>query len=329
MSEALNIGQQISADFSPSSDLTTAYRRHMENLIHVNGPSANTRASGIGNECERAITYDRITPAHERVRHTPELQAIFELGKDFEKIAVRRLEDMGAEIVQRGRDYLDARYDLSGHTDVKLRLPSWPRALTCEIKGLNPYTGDGIENLDDIRESRQAWVRKYYAQLQTYLFLAGEDLGVFILFNKSTGWPVFIDCPLDYEYAEGLLKKAERVKAHVEAGTLPDRHLSGDCKRCPFLAACAPDVDYGDGVLVLDNPELEQLVARRVELAPLKSEFDAIDKTLKNSLPLRAGEILIGDFVLDRTLQHRRAYDVKEVSFYRTAIRRIGEVTKK
>jgi CRISPR/Cas system-associated exonuclease Cas4 (RecB family) len=324
MSEAL----VISGDFSPSSDLEAAYRKSMEVLVHPNGPAANTRASGIGNECDRAIVYDRTVLAEQRAKHTPELQAIFELGKDFEKIAVRRLEDMGAEIVQRGRDYMDPRYQLSGHTDLKLRMPHWKRAVTCEVKGLNPYTGEGIQSLHDIRESRQAWVRKYYAQLQTYLFLAGEDLGVFVLFNKSTGWPTFIDCPLDYEYAESLLKKAERVKLHVANNTLPERHLSADCRRCAFLAVCAPDVDYGDGVLIISDPELEQMIARRGELAAAAKEYEALDKSLKDALPQREGEILIGDFVLVRTFQSRRAYAVKETHFYRTNIRRIGELKK-
>jgi CRISPR/Cas system-associated exonuclease Cas4 (RecB family) len=324
MSEAV----VISGDFSPSADLEAAFRRSMEVLVHPNGAAANTRASGIGNDCERALTYDRITPAEQRTKHTPELQAIFELGKDFEKIAIHRLEAMGAEIVQRGRDYLDRRYELSGHVDAKIRMPHWPRAVHTEIKGLNPYTGEGIDTLNDIRESRQAWVRKYYAQLQTYLLLAGEDLGVYVLFNKSTGWPKFIDCPIDYEYAETLLKRAERVKLHVAQNTLPDRHLSADCRRCQFLAICAPDVDYGDGVLVLSDPEVEQLVKRRDELRAAASEFDAVDKALKNALPRREGEILIGDFVLTRTLQHRRGFTVGETNFYRTAIRRIGDVKK-
>lgn len=323
MSEA-TVSQATTATFSPSSDLEAAFRRSMLVLVQSNGPAANTRASGIGNECERAVVYDRVTPADQRTRHTPELQAIFELGKDFEKIAVRRLEDMGAEIVQRGRDYLDRRYELSGHTDLKLRMPHWPRAVTGEIKGLNPYTGEGIESLDDIRNSRQAWVRKYYAQLQMYLFLAGEDLGVFVLFNKSTGWPTFIDCPIDYEYAEKLIQRAERVKLHVANGTLPDRHLSKECQRCQFLSVCSPNIDYGDGVLILSDPELEALVKRREELAEAASEFKAVDKALKSSLPEREGEILIGDFVLTRTAQTRKAHAVKESHFFKTDIRLIG-----
>src|SRR5207253_3226837 len=104
--------------------------------------SANTRASGIGHPCDRHLFYSRTVPADMRIAHTSTLQAIFELGKDMEKIAVRRLEDMGAEIVQRGRDYTDRKYEISGHVDAKIRMPSWPRPLITEIKGLNPYTGD-------------------------------------------------------------------------------------------------------------------------------------------------------------------------------------------
>jgi CRISPR/Cas system-associated exonuclease Cas4 (RecB family) len=321
MSEAI----PITPDFSPAADLEAGYRAYMVSLIEPNGPAANTRASGIGNECERAITYDRVAPADQRSKHTPELQAIFELGKDFEKIAIHRLENMGADIVQKGRDYNWREYQLSGHVDAKIRMPRWPRAYQCEIKGLNPYTGESIHGLEDIKDSRQPWVRKYYAQLQSYLLLAGEEMGVYVLFNKSTGWPTFIDCPLDYEYAERLLKRAERVKLHVAQGTLPDRHISNDCRRCQFLALCNPNIDFGPGVLVLDDPELHALVKRREELYDAAAEYRAVDKALKNSLPAREGEILVGDFVLTRELTHRKGFPMPPTSFYRTDIRKIGD----
>jgi hypothetical protein len=320
---------QIAGDFSPSADLAVAYRRHMESLVHQNGPSANTRASSIGNACERYIVYERTVPAEDRTRYSPELQAIFELGRDMEKIVLRRLEDMGAEIVQRGRDYLDRRYELSGHIDAKIRMPGWPRALTTEIKGLNPYTGDSIASLSDIKDSRQVWVRKYYDQLQTYLLLEGEELGAFVLFNKSTGWPTFIDCPLDYHYAEWLLQKSERVKLHVAQQTLPDRHLSKDCSRCQFVAVCAPDIDMGDGAQWIEDSELEALIRRREELEPAAAEFRAVDKTLKQVLPPKSGEYLVGDFVVTRKLQSRDAYRVEKTSFYVNDIRRISDVKPK
>src|SRR6185369_10614509 len=105
-------------------------------------------------------------------------------------------------------------------------------------------TGESIHTLADIRDSRTFWVRKYFSQLQAYLFLAGEDLGVFVLFNKSTGWPRFINCPLDREFVEReLLPKADRIRLAVVREIAPPRSQSKDCQRCQFLAVCAPDVN--------------------------------------------------------------------------------------
>ncbi len=296
MSEAV----AITPEFDPAADLAAAYERHMRNLIKIDGPSANTRASIIGHPCERHIFYTRTVKAEDRIAHAPQLQAIFELGKDFEKIAVRRLEDMGAEIVERGRPFVEPRYQLSGHIDLRLRMPGWSRALHGEVKGLNPYSGDKIRALEDIKNSPQLWIRKYYDQLQTYLVLAGDDLGVFVLFNKSTGWPTFINCRLDFEYAEGLLKKAERTKLAVLNNAVPERTLSSECRRCQFLHVCAPDMDYGPGVAVINDPELEAKIKRRDELKALAKEYAALDEDIKDALPKREGEILVGDYVITR-----------------------------
>jgi CRISPR/Cas system-associated exonuclease Cas4 (RecB family) len=325
MSEAVHI---IPGDFSPSAQLAAEFERFMRNHVKRNGPSARTRASSIGNECERNIFYERTVPADERIPHSPELQAIFDLGNDMERIAVRRLEDMGAEIVQRGKDYVDREHEISGHIDAKIRMRGWPRALPAEIKGLNPYTGEGIHTLEDIRSSRQSWVRKYYDQLQTYLLLDGEELGVFVLFNKSTGWPRFIDCPIDLAYAETLIKKADRIKLAVVKDEAPPRKLGSDCKRCPFLTICGPDVDLGKGVQIVDNDEVAALLARRDELEAAAREFTAIDKQVKEALPKEEGEFLIGDFVISGRRQHRRGYEVKPTSFIVRDISRAPSLAK-
>src|SRR5256885_245232 len=118
----------------------------------------------------------------------------------------------------------------AGRAFGQFRRRNWPKARPAEIKGLNPFTAARIVELDDIRFHPDAWVRRYYAQLQAYLFLASEEHGLFILLNKSNGRIEFVDVPLDYEYAEGLLKKAERVRDFLTLDELPPRLLSQDCE---------------------------------------------------------------------------------------------------
>lgn len=318
MSEAIQI-----EPFSPSEQLERAHLRLLKSRVHVSGPSSNTRASSIGNECERAIFYDQTVPAAERIPHTPQLQAIFDMGRIAEERGLRVLEDMGAEIVQRERDYLDRERRLSGHTDAKIRLPGWDKATPIELKSLNPYTGDSIKSLRDIKENHSPWVRKYHAQLQIYLHFDDADLGVFVLWNKSTWWPRFIDCPRDQPYIDQLLEKAERVKLAVLSNEPPPRHLSSDCDRCPFLHVCGPDRAFGEGVSIIDNPELEAMIARREELSAAARSFHALDNEIKEMLPEREGELLIGDYAVIRKAQHRKAYSVAATSFYKTEIKKL------
>jgi CRISPR/Cas system-associated exonuclease Cas4 (RecB family) len=307
--------------------MDAAYRKMMTGLIHLSGPAANTRASSIGNDCERALFYERTVPAEQRAKYAPELQAIFELGKDFEKIAIRRLEDMGVEIVQRGRDYMDERHHFSGSVDAKIRMPGWPRSIPVEIKGLNPYTGDSIKSLDDIRNSRQTWVRKYYSQLQSYLFLSNEELGAFVLFNKSTGWPTIINVPLDYDHAEGLLQRADRVQLAVVQAKPPERTLGKHCERCTFLHVCAPPMDYGEGATFIDNEELESLIRRREELSEAASEYNAISESLKDALP-KKDLVIVGEFVVRATEVNKKA-ESKPRAGYTYWLRKYELMTKK
>ncbi len=285
-------------------------------------PCHSVRSSSIGVECERHLAYEQVE-WERRALPPVELQAIFDLGNYVETYVLRELEAMGVGILQRGKDYSDRRTGITGHMDAKLAVPGFEKPVPAEVKGLNPYVAGKIETLDDIRNHPQQWIRKYYSQLQTYLYLDNAELGLFVLMDKSTGWFRFIECPLDYEHAEGLLRKAERVSAHVKAGTLPDRNQSAECARCPFLHVCGPDIEFGKGVELFDNPEIEGMLQRREELAAARAEYEALDKAIKSSLPHK-GELLVGDFALIGKEQHRKGFEVKPSSFWKWDIRRIG-----
>jgi len=309
--EAVNPQPSLAAELR--EDFWTSKRKKLQ----IAAPAANTRAGTIGHECDRFIFYERSGKYSElRAPATPERQCLFDLGNMVESYVLSVLEhDMGIEIVQRQRDYVDQRYQISGRLDAKLRRRTWPRGgVPSEIKGLNPWLGSKLITLDDIRNHPDAWVRRYYAQLQCYLFLSAEERGLFVLFNKSNGQIEFVDCPLDYEYAEGLLQRAERVRDFLAKDELPPRRLSSDCERCDFRAPCAPDLDYGAGVVVFDEPALEKLIARRLELAEAKREFDAIDRKLKKKLP-EVAQLMVGKFIVAGTPRVRAGYVVAATEY--------------
>jgi CRISPR/Cas system-associated exonuclease Cas4 (RecB family) len=273
----------------------------------------------------REELYERTLPAAERVPHSPELQAIFDLGNELEKFAIRKLQDMGAEIPQTGRDHSDAQHHLSGHVDARIRLRHWKRSIPLEIKGLNEHTAGSIRTIHDIRDHHQAWIRKYHSQLQTYLYFEKEPLGLFALLNKTAGTFRFVECPLDQEHVDGLLRKADRIQLAVLANEPPAKNQSSECRRCQFATVCCPDIDFGDGVGIIEDPDLEAKIARREELSPLASEFHSLDNEIKDRLPEKEGELLVGDFVIARKQFSKRA-ELKPragYSYYRTDIRKL------
>lgn len=307
---------------TPSEMCSTAFWALKQKRIKT-GSASSTRASSIGNECDMFLFLER-TAGDKRAPHTPQLQAIFDLGRYLETYVIRELEEAGIEVVQRGRDWYDERLQIRGMVDAALRFPDSREVIPTEIKGLNPYTAERVETLEDIRNSRSPWVRKYYAQLQTYLFLEGKPLGMFAILDKSGGGMVFIDCPIDLEYTEVLLKRAERVRDAVASKTPPAKRITSDCPRCPFVHVCAPDITYGPGVQVLDDEELLCALKRREELAAAAAEYEALDKQVKKSLP-RAAEALCGGFVIRGKEVERKAYEVKAGSYWKFTIEKAPE----
>lgn len=307
---------------TPAEVATEAFWDLKKRRIRVS-PSHTTRASSLGYECERYLFYEQ-TAGEKKAPHSPELQAIFDLGNMMEDYVLRELQEAGIQVYQRGRDHFDRRLNLTGHVDAKLRLPGVDRAIPAEIKGLNPYTAETIEKVQDIKGHRSAWVRKYYAQLQTYLYLEGEELGLFVLANKSTGQFRFLDCPLDFEYAEALLKKAERVRDAVAGNAPPPQHVTDECPSCPFVHVCTPALTYGPGVRVLDSEEVASMLARREELAKAADEYEKLDKAIKKALP-HSEEMLCGDFAIKGAEVQRKGYTVEPGNYWKYTIKRINQ----
>lgn len=311
--------------FSPAAEAQARWERHLASRVKTS-PWTSTRASGIGDPCERRIYYRRTAGEHEKP-YSPELQAIFDLGNHLEGYAVRKLEDLGFEVVQRGKDWQDPALEITGHVDALLRGRGWPIDVPTEINGLNDFTHDSIERIDDIRHSPSPWVRRYYSQLQKYLDFEKKPLGLFALLGKGSGQFRFIDCPFDPEHVATLNAKAARVRDAVRAQVEPPRNeLEGECDRCPFAHLCMPDRVFGPGTKILEAPppELLELLERREELEDGKREFDRIDKRLKAMLP-EGEELLVGDWVIEGKKQHRDGYTVKATEFWVRKFRRMAQ----
>ena len=157
---------------------------------------------------------------------------------------------------------------------------------------------------------KYVYLRKYPAQMNMYLLLDNKDYGVFILKNKSTGMLKVLDVYLDYDYAESLLKKAERINHYVDNDILPNHYSDASiCDRCDFRHICLPDiggVEFMEGRIVNMLDERQDLI----ELID-KSDIPDCQKRLKeiNDLLKKIFEgkdsVIAGSYFITGKWRHR------------------------
>jgi hypothetical protein len=258
-----------------------------------------TPATDLGLRCERRIVYHRCWP--ERAEPIgEELASIFEEGNLHQVDVRRELSALGFEVVEAERNFRDAKLEITGTIDGKIALSDEHRArrIPVEIKStmLSPP-----ETVEAWRNSENKLLAKYYAQLQTYLVLCSEPDGLGLFKNKATGLWGVVAVPLDYEYAEGLLKRAERVRDTVKSvmgsGSVPDEIMLPDrimdrseCDGCPWRETmCHPADAAVDPLLLADDADLVSQIEERARCDESATRYDKIDKTIKDRFKLTKG----------------------------------------
>lgn len=255
-----------------------------------------TPATSLGYECERRTVYQRTQPDKAQPVGE-ELASIFEEGDLHQKNVRAELLEIGFEVVESEVNFKDARLEISGTIDGKILVkdPSARhgfRRVPVEIKSTS---GAAPADEQAWRNSESALLRRYYAQLQTYLYLTNEPEGLGIFKDKVTGLWSVVAMSLDYAYVEGLLQRAERIRDSVKANELPTRIASrSECGGCPFKdTICHPEQSGADPMLLAEDEALGAQLGRRAELAPLRREFETIDDEIKTRFKLTAGEAFV------------------------------------
>lgn len=304
-------------------DIAGAWRAYKEKKIQV-FPQNTLRASSIGHPCDR-YHYHSIHDWKEKALHDAVTQSIFDEGNLHEDNAIAELKNMGFQIIEPQRSFQLDKPLITGHIDGMLR---WEGQDFCfDVKSTSPYVFEKMNSAEDMLFSKRYYHRMYPGQLQIYLLMAGLEVGVFIFKNKLTGEFKPIWMQIDYDFAEQILKRAERVYAALKKESPPERINDFDiCKECPFKQICLPDLKSGPGVQALDDMELAAMLDRREALAALAKEFESLDGYIKGVVkPMGEGERICGDFVL-KTKQYSRTdkvpitYTEEKVPYYVTKI---------
>ena len=248
---------------------------------HVN------RASSAGQECVRRLVYDR-TDWDKKLLHDVGLQYIFDEGNRSEDITKQELNEAGVQVFEGQRPF---KYEKNGETIAvgHIDFTVTQAAIPVEAKSINPYDFQTVYDFESVKTHKKSHIRGYLAQLMLYLFLQNKEEGILLFRDKNSGRYKQINVPLDYQLVEDVLKKFEAVNAHIKAGTQPDRVADLTvCKNCPFRALCLPDVSFGDGVQLVSDNYLVHLIEKRITIESAATEYDAIDKELKDLIKKRA-----------------------------------------
>lgn len=285
-------------------------------------PCNNLRASNLGHPCERYL-YLLIKHWEDQKPHDVGLQNIFDLGNALEEHTINNIKEAGFEVVTptvRSWKVEVKGGIITGREDVRIKDENG-ELIPVEIKGISPFEFDKLNSVDDFLKSKKAYIQGYPAQLFIYMLKFGKEIGYFALTNKLTGETKFIEVPLDYDYGEKMLSKAERIYAALASETPPDAcedislcencslaHICGECRRVPA------DIDIDE--------ELDELINRKQELAASKKEYEKVDAEIKAKVGERE-KVITGEYLIERKSFTKKAFTVPESVQYRLIIKRL------
>jgi hypothetical protein len=311
------------------------------------------RASELGLACDTWHDLAHQKPELMQLPPLPLLK-IFRIGTALEKPNLRLIEDAGLKIIEQGRQFTQTKYRISGHIDAKIGVPilrNIPIPLetkTCSpgtfrmIKAMKEETGDWHGMLD----SKYIFLRKYPGQLQTYELQDNSEWGAWFFFEKTAGDFFFWIAPLDLEYAESLLQRAERINADCDAGRIAEPVRKDLCDGCEFERSfCFVGKDFGPGYdFIMDIESIAlwtEKLERRYELKPLASEYEDLDEEIKDFFKGR--KTVVGNWLIESKGYFTTKYDLpievkdeidsikkayaKKVEYFRTSFKKLeGEL---
>ena len=319
------------------SMLEEKLQKHILSEITDSVSRDTNRASDLGVDCDTYHALCRLK-GELRPRLTPDKKQLFRTGNIVELPNLTFLNQAGLPIQPAAQQYRWHKYRISGRTDgiawitmngKKLEIPAEHKACSPNVfRSISQHKTQGIP----LTKSKYHWVRKYPAQLMIYMLQKGVEYGLWIFYDKVSGRFLFWVMSLDYNYAEELLKRAERANENAEKGIIPKPQYKDICSTCDFaLTYCFPDKDFGEGFDIISDEELIEKLQRREELKTAAEEYQAIDKEIKAMF--RGKNAVIGDFLIESKKYETTFYKIpdnvkKEFSqkreAFRTVIKKLG-----
>lgn len=290
-------------------------------------PVKSNYASEAGHPCERYLYYRR-TAWEYQTPHDVALQFIFDGGRDIEDQAITELKDAGFRVVEQQARFHWKEYDLGGAVDARIQVN---RALPpVEIKGYAHRDWTLLNSVDDFLTSSRIWHVMVPAQLFLYQLMTNTALGLIYIKSKSTYMPksIWVDLNDHLDYAEGILKKLERVNHSIANGIEPDYLFERPdvCRDCSYFAHCQPNVAMAEGAEIMDDEELLSALNQWWSLRDSKKQYEEVDKYVKQRLK-GTEKGAIGPYIITgkQISGDRKPSPSGPYEYWRTSITRFNE----
>lgn len=278
-----------------------------------NYPVHANRASEAGHPCLKYLVFNR-TRWEEKALPDVSLQFVFDEGNIHEAAFLRELSESGVKVMEQQRPFSWPKFELTGSIDAKVSL-NGERPIPLEFKTMSPFVFNSINSSEDLIHGKYVYLRKYPAQMSLYMLMDSIDKGLMVCKNKVNGQLKEIPFTLDYEYAEGILKRLEAVNYHVKAGTVPEQEWMDDvCPDCPYLHISFPD-RKGTELQMIDDPELAAKLDRWEILKASVSEYKSLDEEIKEAIKGKE-KISVGNFLITGKWVDNKG-GVREIKPYR------------
>lgn len=243
-------------------------------------------ASDLGFECD---TYQALCRLKGELRppNSLRLEKVFRRGREWEIPNVRLLQDAGIRVADRIGSYHWKEYQIKGRLDfwVYLKLDGREVKIPAEHKTCSPNVFRAVlkhkERGEPLTKAKYVWLRKYPGQLQTYELQMGSEFGLWFFFEAVSGDYFFWLYPLDYQYAESLIQRAERCNSNIAKGIIPEPKRKDICLGCDFCETyCFVGKDFGPGYELVDDEDLLAKVGRYFETMEAHDEHMELDLEL-------------------------------------------------
>lgn len=301
--------------------ITTA---HAQDLISKRRQPSNqpyVYLSGI-HTCARNLFY-LMTEGEKRPEIDPYVLGLFESGQEQEAWVKRKLLTFGLEMLRAGDEVLikyngpvkELRGQLigKGKIDGEFLLVdelTGPKGVLIpgEVKSMGENMFKRLNTVDDLLD--YVHTEKYIRQLLTYMYGRERENGIFVITDcrgHLKPIPVFLHNHL--EIAEQALRAMERAWEAKASGQAPERIAfhSKICGKCDFAPICLPETVVGGEVEAIEDPELEGLIARYLELEPAEKEAGELWDEIKDAFKHRPRAVVGQRFeVITKTRKNSR-----------------------